>query len=153
MYLPRRGTPRPPRQRRTVSVGFTEELPSFPLVPPRRLHTYRDTTGGSERHHIATNKNDVSALRGGPWTPRFRRLFARAGMELKDPENIVEIAGHKGPHPKQYHDIIFLRLQDALGECRTVVACRKALTMELRSLAAEAQTPGTTLHRLVTQGK
>ncbi|WP_434348985.1 AHH domain-containing protein [Myxococcus virescens] len=137
---------------RTVAVtadGFTIALAPNALA----MSSQGMGGGGSERHHIATNKNDVSALRGGPWTPRFRRLFARAGMELKDPENIVEIAGHKGPHPKQYHDTIFLRLQDALGECRTVVACRKALTMELRSLSAEAQTPGTTLHRLVNQGK
>ncbi|GEL75350.1 hypothetical protein MVI01_71340 [Myxococcus virescens] len=137
---------------RTVAVtaeGFTIALAPNALA----MSSQGMGGGGSERHHIATNKNDVSTLRGGPWTPRFRRLFARAGMELKDPENIVEIAGHKGPHPKKYHDIIFLRLQDALGECRTVVACRKALTMELRSLATEAQTPGTTLHRLVTQGK
>ncbi|QSQ16941.1 AHH domain-containing protein [Myxococcus landrumensis] len=135
---------------RSVAVsteGFTIAL------APNALAMASQGMGGGHRHHIATNKNDLSAARGGPWTPRFRRLFARAGMERKDPENIVRIAGHKGPHPKKYHDMIFLRLQDALGSCRTVVACREALTKQLRSLAVEAQTPGTTLHRLLTQGQ
>ncbi|MCE9670608.1 AHH domain-containing protein [Myxococcus stipitatus] len=108
--------------------------------------------GGGERHHIATNKNDVSTARGGPWTPRFRKLFGRAGMDLKDPENIVEVVGHGGPHPLKYHRYVLDRLENALGACRRVADCRKALTIELRNLAKEAQTPGTMLHRLVTQG-
>ncbi|WP_229908616.1 hypothetical protein, partial [Comamonas sp. JC664] len=37
-----------PCQGETVSVGFTEELPSFPLVPPCHLHTYRDTTSAND---------------------------------------------------------------------------------------------------------
>ncbi|MBZ4396476.1 MULTISPECIES: AHH domain-containing protein [unclassified Myxococcus] len=135
---------------RTVAVtaeGFT-----LALAPTAMAMANQGMSGG-ERHHIATNKNDVSSTRGGPWSPRFRKLFARAGMELKDPENIVRVSGHKGPHPKKYHDAVFLRLQDALGPCRTVEACRTALTRELRNLATEAQTPGTVLNRLVTQGK
>ncbi|MBZ4413911.1 AHH domain-containing protein [Myxococcus sp. XM-1-1-1] len=106
-----------------------------------------------ERHHIATNKNDISKARGGPWTPAFRKLFKKAGMELKDPENIVEVRGHKGPHPQEYHDTIFVRLSGAMGTCRTVVACRQALTVELRRLAKEVQTPGSELHRLLTRSK
>ncbi|WP_194869635.1 AHH domain-containing protein, partial [Myxococcus sp. AB025B] len=109
--------------------------------------------GRSERHHIATNKNDVSTVRGGPWSPRFRELFQRAGMKLKDPENIVEVVGHKGPHPERYHRFVMDRLEDALGSCRRVVDCRQALTNELRILGKEAQTPGTLLHKLLTQGR
>lgn len=138
----------------TRSVAVVEDGFTIALAPNALAMSSQGTGGGGgERHHIATNKNDVSPARGGPWTPRFRDMFARAGMELKDPENIVKIPGHRGPHPRKYHDTVFLRLQDALGTCRTVVACRKALTRELRNLAAEAQTPGTTIHRLVTQGK
>jgi hypothetical protein len=43
-------------------------------------------TDGSEKmdgyfwHHLATNKNSISALRGGPWTPRFEDFFEMAGM-------------------------------------------------------------------------
>jgi len=109
--------------------------------------------GGGERHHIATNKNDVSTARGGPWTPQFRELFKRAGMDLEDAENIVRITGHKGPHPQRYHEFVDERLRQALGNCRKVVDCRNALTLELRKLAQEASTPGTELHRLLTRGK
>lgn len=31
---------------------------------------------GYSRHHLATNKNDDFDVRGGPWTPRFARIFA-----------------------------------------------------------------------------
>ena len=40
-------------------------------------------TDGSEKmdgyhwHHLATNKNDISALRGGPWTPLFEEPLRR----------------------------------------------------------------------------
>ncbi|NVJ26970.1 AHH domain-containing protein [Myxococcus sp. AM011] len=135
------------------SVALTTEGFTIALAPNALAMASQGMGGAGEHHHIATNKNDVSTARGGPWTPEFRKLFKKAGMDLKDRENIVEVVGHKGPHPQEYHDIVFLRLQDALGSCRTVVACRKALTSELRRLATEAQTPGTILHRLVTQGR
>ncbi|QRK07433.1 AHH domain-containing protein [Archangium violaceum] len=54
-------------------------------------------------HHLCTNKNDKSESNGGPWTPVFEELFEKAGMSLNDPENIVYLRGHKGPHPKEYH--------------------------------------------------
>jgi len=74
-------------------------------------------------------------------------------MELKAPENIVEVAGHRGPHPRRYHDLIHDRLRDALGGCRTVVDCRKALTTEPRQWAEEVATKGTELNRLVSLGR
>ncbi|WP_342373975.1 AHH domain-containing protein [Myxococcus stipitatus] len=134
---------------RSIAVsaeGFTIAL------APNALAMAGQGMGGA-RHHIATNKNDKSKARGGPWTPVFRKLFKKAGMELKDPENIVDVRGHKGPHPQDYHDTIFVRLTGAMGTCRTVVACRQALTSELRRLAIEVRTPGTELHRLLTQGR
>ncbi|HVG57874.1 MAG TPA: AHH domain-containing protein, partial [Hyalangium sp.] len=109
--------------------------------------------GRVERHHIGTISNKKSALRGGPWTQRFEKLFARAGMRLKDAENIVPIQGHKGPHPQQYHEIVFRRLDRALGDCSTISNCRGRLTRELRAIAEEIATPGTELNRLVTFGK
>ncbi|WP_342378661.1 AHH domain-containing protein [Myxococcus stipitatus] len=130
-----------------VADGFTLAL------APNALAMVSQGMKGGHRHHIATNKNDISSARGGPWTPRFRQLFARAGMTLKDPENIVEVVGHKGPHPQQYHRRVLDRLEEALGACRKVVDCREALARELRSLAKEAQTPGSKLHELLTQGK
>ncbi|EAU66874.1 hypothetical protein STIAU_3219 [Stigmatella aurantiaca DW4/3-1] len=92
-------------------------------------------------------------VRGGPWTPLFEELFAKVGMRLKDPENIVPLKGHKGPHPRRYHEIVYERLQEALGDCRSIVECRTDLTRELRSLADEIAMPGTELNQLVPQRK
>jgi hypothetical protein len=107
----------------------------------------------TENHHIGTIANKKSTLRGGPWTPRFEELFARAGMRLKDPGNIVPIQGHRGPHPQRYHQIVYRRLQRALGDCRAIAECRENLTRELRALAEEIASPGTELNQLVTLGK
>jgi hypothetical protein len=106
-----------------------------------------------EKHHIGTISNKKSTLRGGPWTQRFERLFARAGMRMSDAENIVPIQGHKGPHPQQYHEIVYERLRKALGDCRAIEDCRGKLTRELRALAEEIAAPGTELNRLVTLGQ
>jgi hypothetical protein len=106
---------------------------------------------GYQWHHLATDKNTTSSLRGGPWTPRFQDLFARAGMTLEDPENLVYLQGHKGPHPEEYHAEIFERLQSALGPCRTHEQCRGNLSRALRRAATDVCTPGSQLHRLATQ--
>ncbi|QDE72174.1 hypothetical protein BHS09_37285 [Myxococcus xanthus] len=137
------------------SVAMTADGFTVALAP----HAVAMTAGGADgasrtqKHHIATNKNEVSAARGGPWTPEFRRLFKRAGMELKDPENIIQVQGHKGPHPQEYHELVFERLQAATAGCRQVAACRHALTTELQRLAREAVTRGTEINRLLTWGK
>ena len=109
--------------------------------------------GKTHDHHIATIRNDVSTARGGPWTPRFRRLFKKAGMELDEVENIVPIQNHKGPHPEDYHKYIHKELARVLNTCRSIEQCRVVLTAELRRLAKQIATPGTELHQLVTQGK
>ena len=44
-------------------------------------------------HHICTDKNEVSAQSGGPWTPLFESLFEQAGMSLNDSANLVRING------------------------------------------------------------
>ena len=110
-------------------------------------------TEGSQWHHLATNKNDISATRGGPWTPLFERLFAKAGMSLDDPANLVYLAGHKGPHPEAYHLEIFERLQTAVASCRSSSACRERLVEALQQIARGVCTPGSRLHRLATQAQ
>ncbi|WP_163781667.1 AHH domain-containing protein [Myxococcus vastator] len=137
------------------SVAMTAEGFTVALAPHAVAMTAGGTDGArrAQKHHIATNKNDVSKARGGPWTPEFRRLFKRAGMELKDPENIIQVQGHKGPHPQEYHELVFERLQGATAGCRQVAACRKALTTELQRLAREAVTRGSEMNRLLTRGK
>ena len=57
----------------------------------------------SDIHHICTDKNSVSGRSGGPWTPRFEEDFKRAGMTFDDPENLVRVEAHQGPHPEGYH--------------------------------------------------
>ena len=136
------------------SVAVTAEGFSVALAPGAVAMA---ASGGRrnriERHHIGTNANEISTLRGGPWTQRFKRLFAKAGMRLSDEENIVPIKGHKGPHPQRYHEIVYERIDEALGECRAIAQCREKLIRELRTLAEEITTPGTELNRLVTLGK
>ncbi|NVJ03675.1 AHH domain-containing protein [Myxococcus sp. AM001] len=132
-----------------VAEGFT-----VALAPNVVAMTARSRRGSrSEKHHLATNKNSVSSTRGGPWTPRFRGIFKKAGMELKDPENIVPVERHNGPHPQRYHERVHERLNGATENCRKVEECRAALTKALQQLASEVVTKGTALNRLVTRGK
>ena len=133
------------------SVTVTAQGFSVALAPGAVAMTAR--ADRTEKHHMATLLNKKSALRGGPWTPRFEELFARAGMRLTDHENIVPIKGHKGPHPQQYHDIVYTRLRRALGDCGTIAECRARLLPALDELAKLISTPGTELNRLVTLGK
>ncbi|HYO51331.1 AHH domain-containing protein [Archangium sp.] len=59
------------------------------------------TYTAAELYGIATNKNDKSDVSGGPWTPRYKRLFDKAGMSLDALANIVYLIGHIGPHPEE----------------------------------------------------
>jgi hypothetical protein len=106
---------------------------------------------GHNWHHLATDKNNTSSAQGGPWTLLFKRLFAKAGMDLNAAENLVYLAGHKGPHPAEYHAAIHQRLQTALAGCETLVQCKNLLVEELRRIASEVCTPGSQLHRLLTR--
>jgi hypothetical protein len=133
------------------SVAVTAEGFSVALAPGAVAMAAR--ADRTEKHHMATIANKKSTLRGGPWTQRFEDLFARAGMRLKDPENIVPIKGHKGPHPQRYHDIVYTRLRRAMGDCGTIAECRARLLPALDELAKLISTPGTELNRLVTLGK
>lgn len=136
------------------SVSMTAEGFAIGLAPHAVAMAARGTRDGRARnHHLATDKNSVSTVRGGPWTPRFRKIFRKAGMELKDPENIVPLEGHKGPHPQAYHELVFDQLNGATANCRRVEECREALTRALQKLAREVSTRGTDLNKLVTQGR
>jgi hypothetical protein len=104
-----------------------------------------------EVHHIATICNDKSTDRGGQWTPRFRAIFAKAGMTLDDPANKMPLPGHYGPHPRRYHEIVHEELNEATKSCRSVVECREKLREALKELAEEIATPGTALNQLVTR--
>ncbi|MFP2902883.1 AHH domain-containing protein, partial [Corallococcus sp. 4LFB] len=102
-------------------------------------------------HHIATNKWWEATRDGGPWSPKFQELFDRAGMSLDDEVNTVRVAGHKGPHPREYHEAILKRLKTALGRCQSIAQCRSALTRELQNLGREILRQGTDLHGWVVR--
>jgi hypothetical protein len=104
---------------------------------------------GYQWHHLATNTNDSDSRQGGPWTPRFRRLFGTAGMNLDDPANLVYLAGHQGRHLEAYHTEVYRRLEETLDGCGAVSRCRTRLVEELRKIGSEVCTPGSTLHRLL----
>lgn len=108
-----------------------------------------DTEG--HEHHIATNKWWKSTNQGGPWSPQFQDIFDKAGMSLDDPANTVRVPGHKGPHPREYHEEIFQRLNAATGDCASIQECRAALIQELTALAKEIARPGSKLNKLVTR--
>ncbi len=106
---------------------------------------------GYEWHHLATNKNDTSSARGGPWTPLFEQLFAKAGMSLDDPANRIYLKGHRGPHPEEYHAEVHDRLQSALSDCKSVAHCGSKLREALVELADKLCTPNSYLNRLLTK--
>jgi hypothetical protein len=108
-----------------------------------------DTEG--HEHHIATNKWWESTNQGGPWSPKLQDLFDKAGMSLDDPANKVRVQGHKGPHPREYHEEIFERLNSATRDCETIRECRAALIEELTALAKEIARSGSKLNRMVTR--
>ncbi|PTL77722.1 AHH domain-containing protein [Vitiosangium sp. GDMCC 1.1324] len=105
-----------------------------------------------ELHHIATVENNKSTLRGGPWTPRLKKIFDKAGMSMDDPANKIQIKGHKGPHPEKYHQRVYDRLFRATAKCRSTLQCRDALIEELRRLAQELSDENSEIYKLLVEG-
>jgi hypothetical protein len=102
-------------------------------------------------HHICTDKNEISDATGGPWTPQFERYFKQAKMDLNDPANLVRIQGHKGPHPREYHQAVLDRIARAMQGCKGAAQCRTALVDELVKAAKDLTTAGTELRKLITK--
>ncbi len=113
------------------------------------LILYANASNLGPLHHIATDKNSVSPARGGPWTPRFKKIFDKAGMDLQDALNKINVPGHRGPHPEKYHQAVFDRLTSATNGLNGP-AYRNALETELRAIGKDAATPGNPLNRLLT---
>jgi hypothetical protein len=141
------------------AVAVTAEAVTVTLSPNAVTATAQSLSGAASRpveaegpeHHIATNKWTEATHSGGPWTQKFEALFARAGMSLDDAANKVRISGHKGPHPPEYHQEVYRRLQRAMRGCRSMQQCREALTAELKELALEISTRGTRFNKWVTR--
>lgn len=137
-----------------VEGSFTVVLPAnaFSMAARGTLAGGSPRKDEVETHHIATTENSKSSLRGGPWTPRFQRIFDKAGMSMDDPANKVKIRGHKGPHPEEYHVKVHNRLDAATATCRSTQQCRAALVDELQRMAGELSDEASNLYRLLTQG-
>ncbi len=135
------------------AVAVTGGALTLALAPGAVAMVGTPVDSAGHLHHIATDKWWDSTDHGGPWSPRFQEIFDRAGMSLSDPANIVRVQGHQGPHPKEYHQRIFDRLNGATKRCRTMNQCREALTAELQRLARQIATEGTELNKLVTRSE
>ncbi len=141
------------------AVAVTTNAVTITLAPNAVAATAQSVYGAASRpvdaegpeHHIASDKWTDATHSGGPWTPKFQRIFDRAGMSLNDPANKVRVKSHQGPHPQEYHERIHKRLEEATKGCNSIEQCRKALTEELQRLAKQLSTEGTELNKLVTR--
>jgi hypothetical protein len=150
---------------RLVQVGqvegvvVTAEAVTIALAPNAVAATAQSVGGAAagpvdaegHEHHIATNKWTESTHSGGPWTPKFQKIFDQAGMSLNDPANIVRIRGHKGSHPQEYHQEVYRQLREAVQGCRSINQCKEALKAALTELADEMAMEGSKLNKLVTR--
>jgi HNH/ENDO VII superfamily nuclease len=133
-----------------ILVLTTEEalaLAKAGQISPAALNVF---LAASSLHHICTDKNLVSDRSGGPWTPRFEEFFKKAGMTLQDPENLVRVEAHQGPHPEEYHQQVREALQRETGGIKPFTdQYREALKRALAKLANQIQAPGSRLNQLV----
>ncbi len=136
-----------------VSANTAAHAVTSAVASARTAGACRDASdkGDAKGHHLATNKNDKSDVCGGPWTPRFKRLFDKVGMSLDDPANIVYLVGHIGPHPEEYHQEVYRRLEDALKDCHSQPECKARLVDALDEIAGEVCSPGSRLNKLATR--
>jgi hypothetical protein len=140
-------------------VVVTAEAVTITLAPNAVAATAQSVGGAAAgpvdaegpEHHIATDKWTEATHSGGPWTPKFQKIFDKAGMSLNDPANKVRVNGHVGPHPQEYHEHVFEALRNATRTCRTMQQCRVSLTKALERLAQQIKTEGTYLNELVTR--
>lgn len=58
----------------------------------------------TEKHHMLTNKNKK-------YTPEFKKIADKYGLDLKDEWNIQKMA-HRGRHATEYHDFMLKNLKE-----------------------------------------
>jgi RHS repeat-associated protein len=103
-------------------------------------------------HHICTNKNCISAVTGGPWTPKFKEIFEKAGIKLNDAINKIAIPGHKGPHPQEYHEYVYDQLISATSGLKANSSgYTKAVSDTLGRISVEATTAGSQINKWLTK--
>jgi hypothetical protein len=85
-------------------------------------------------HHIASDKDKL-------FFPQFKKLFERAGVDMRSPWNRMRVEGHMGPHGKYYNGLILDRLQTAVGT-KTGTVARIALIDELKAIRRDIRYGG-----------
>jgi len=95
-------------------------------------------------HHVCTDKNCISTANGGPWTPRFKRFFDGAGLDIRTSlYNKIAVPGHKGQHPPEYHKYVYKLLDtETQGLSPSTPEYRRAVVNVLVRIKVEATTPG-----------
>ncbi len=124
--------------------------------------------GKLPKHHICTDKNRKSKAPNGagPFTDKFDDLFHGTGIDPYADEWIVQVPGHRGPHP-DYNKYVYRRLEvkadelaDALaasnvGISRTSVEFKRRLAplldSELRAIKSDLTNPLSEAFILVTK--
>jgi RHS repeat-associated protein len=138
-------------ENRTIRRAFAEGIENAASRGGRSAIEAADKATAGPIHHLMTNKNWVSTLRGGPWSPRFRDIAGKAGMTLEDVANKVAVPGHVGPHPEAYHQAVFDRLTTATRGL-SGNAYGAAFRAELGAIKSEAATVGSHLNKLLSGG-
>ena len=139
-----------------ASLGLSA-LPVGRFIPP----SLRNHISRAAIHHIATNKNFLSSLRRGPWSPEFEKIFRNAGIVKPNGKvnwdhafNTISLPGHRGPHPAAYHQAVIDRLSAATdGLAPGSRAYGQAVRDALREIGAESSVIGSRLNRMLTGKK
>lgn len=107
----------------------------------------------AERHHVLTDKNYISTAPdgAGPFTPQFKELLEGTELKFGDDINIVEVLGHKGPHPEaNLYTLNFLR-KAISGLTKYTPEYNTAVEKAVQRLGEEAATPGSPLNKMLVK--
>ncbi len=109
---------------------------------------------GIDIHHICTDKCTSNANGKIAWTAEFKRFFDGAGLDIsRSIENLVAVPGHRGPHPLEYHQHVYGRLNAATyGLVPGTVEYREAVVSTLNRMKLEAVIPGSQINKWLTKG-
>ena len=61
--------------------------------------------GCTQNHHVISNKHKT-------YTPKFKEITDRFGLNLADDWNIISLKDHSGRHTNAYHEYILERITD-----------------------------------------
>ena len=56
-----------------------------------------------------------------------------------------------GPHPEEYHQEIYSRLNNGISTCQTRTECKRKLVEALDEIAGDTCKPGSRLNKLLTK--